>query len=146
MGLLHLQIRIGFTSYVWLSHPQQFLQKKRVTGAGRLAALTRRIGFTSLTFETNTPCNFHIKTGDGLATLAKKYIQKQVIGQCRLTAVAKKIVFTSFTFNFHMSSIFYKKKKQVIGACGFAAFDKILESPHLHFTLPHFAIFLRSRW
>ena len=51
----------------------QFSQKKKqVTEAGRLAALTRRIGFTSLTFETNAPCNFHIKTGDGLAALAKK--------------------------------------------------------------------------
>ena len=49
-----------------------FAKKKQVTEAGRLAALTRRIGFTSLTFKTNTPCNFHIKTGDGLTALAKK--------------------------------------------------------------------------
>ena len=62
----------------------QFSQKKQVIAADGLAALTKKIEFTSLTFESK-PCNLKKKLGFGLVTHAKNYSKtgnREVQAQC----------------------------------------------------------------
>ena len=80
--------------------------------------------------DSYTPYNFHktrqILGAGGLAVLAKKYCIH--------------LIYICLSHVMQLS-----KKTGHIGHMGLLPLKKILDSPHLHLTLTHYAIFVRNR-